>query len=259
MSYTGEPGRPPVRSGFPMSDLCTGFVGAIGTLAALVHKEQTGQGQMVDIAMMDVGISMTSHNLVHYLLTGKVHGPMGSGYDGYPGHETPTTGAYKTKDNKYVCIQATDARKWQPLCRALGHEEWLEDESLKTFEIMREHREKVKPLIEKAFATKTLDEWLDILYKADVPSGPLLDLQGVSTHPQTLARNMVVEIEHVRGGSFKAAGNPIKTTAIPEQVFESPPIYGQHTKGILTEMLGYSKEKIEELSKEEVIFCSAEF
>ena len=248
MSLTGEPGRPPVRAGLPIADLAAGMFAAHGILAALYAREHTGKGQKVDTSLLEAQVALTSYEASGYFVTGEVPTPIGSGHRMMHPYR-----AYKTKDD-YVVVAAMYA--FDKLCRALGREDLARDPRFNSLSNRFEHSKEQDSLLEQIFSTKTTQEWLKILSEGDVPCAPVNTLDKVFSHPQVLDRDMLVTIEHVLGGEIKVVGNPIKMSATPPAArkrFDSPPILGQHTQEILTNLLGYSEEKVEELRREGII------
>jgi CoA:oxalate CoA-transferase len=248
MSYTGEEGREPVRMGFPMGDLAGGIFGVQGVLAALFFRERTGVGQNIDVSMLDCQVALHSYRLQYYFLGGELPVPIGSGHaSGVP------IRAFKAKDGKFIAIDAVVERLWFAFCEALGRPEWKEDPRFNTRAKRLENRPILYRMVEEIFLTKTKDEWMEILVKKGVPSGPVSTLDEVVIDPQVLQRRMVVEMDHPIIGKLKVTGNPVKMSECKEEVFAPHPTLGQHNGEILGNLLGYSKEKIEELKKNQVV------
>jgi crotonobetainyl-CoA:carnitine CoA-transferase CaiB-like acyl-CoA transferase len=226
MSITGEPGRPPVRMGVPMGDL---------------------GGSLFCALAMDCLIALLTYVGQYYLLDGQVPGPMGSAHVSVVPYQ-----AFPTQDI-YIVVAVFVEKFWQALCRVLGAEELADDPRFADNDGRRDHREELIPILEDIFRTRPGEEWLRLLTEAGVPSGPINTLDRVFADPQVAARNMVVEINHPKVGSFRSIGNPIKTLPMPEGPFEPPPMHGQHTQKVLREVLGYSSERVRELIEKGVI------
>jgi crotonobetainyl-CoA:carnitine CoA-transferase CaiB-like acyl-CoA transferase len=183
----------------------------------------------------------------YYLLDGQVPGPMGSGHVSVVPYQ-----AFPTKDI-YIVVAVFVEKFWQALCRVLGLEELVDDPRFADNDRRRDHREELIPILEDVFRTRPGEEWLRLLSKAGVPCGPINTLDRVFADPQVAARNMVVEVDHPKVGRFRSIGNPVKTPPMSEGPFEPPPMHGQHTVKVLEEILGYSRERIEELVEKGVI------
>lgn len=252
MSVVGEPGGPPVHTGFPIADLCGGVFAAFGILAALYEREKTGTGQYIDVSMLDVMISMWAFMGQFYLLSGDIPGPVGSG------HVTNVPlGAYKAKDD-YVIITCPQQKFYENLATVIGKEvekfnSLPKDERFSTPAKRLENRKELEKIINEALSTKNRDEWLKILEEGDVPAAPVNNVAQAFSNPQVLSRNMIVEMDHILGGKIKTIGNPFKMSRVEKEVFNSPPLLGQHNEEILCGLLGYSKEDVEQFKKENVI------
>jgi crotonobetainyl-CoA:carnitine CoA-transferase CaiB-like acyl-CoA transferase len=250
MSITGEPGRPPVRSGIAVSDIGAGMFGAMGILAALHAREHTGVGQKVETSLLESHISMLVYEAAYYLLSGLVPGPVASGHRGHI-----TYGAYKAKD-EYVAVACVNDAQSYNLYRAMGRPDMLTHPKFATPAARFNNREELTAILQEVFLTKPASEWLDILNQHDVPCSRVNTLDKALCEPQVLHRDMVVTIDYAGGGQLGQVGNPIKMSGTPPQVqkvFLSPPLEGQHTDSILSGLLGYPAEKIEMLRREKVV------
>jgi crotonobetainyl-CoA:carnitine CoA-transferase CaiB-like acyl-CoA transferase len=246
VSITGERSRPPVRSGIPIGDMGGGVFSAFGILAALVNRASTAKGQKVDVSMLDVQVSLLNYMATMYFLSGEVPGPIGNEHFVHVPY-----GSFKTKDI-YIILALVGDNFWKPLVEILGVEE-LKAPKYDKRDGRWKDKEKIEAIISKTLATRPGDEWLKLFAEKGIPSGPINSFDRALADPQMLHRNMVVEVGHPLGGSVKQPGNPIKMSAMPEETFSPPPLLGQHTHQVLEELLGYPKEKIEELEREKVI------
>lgn len=245
MSITGHPGAP-ARMGIPMGDLAGGMFGAFAVAAALYQRERTGKGCCIDIGLMDCLVSLFTYVAQYYFHDGVVPGPMGTAHLSVVPYQ-----AFKTKDGHLV-VAAFAEKFWQGLCRALDLTHLMEDPRFVNNDVRRDHKAELIPMLAEAFLTRTTDEWLPILEKEGVPSGPINTLDRVFRDPQVLARRMKIEVEHPKIGTLPMVGNPVKVTDVPEE-FAPPPLLGQHTEEVLSKLLGYSAEEIAELREENVI------
>jgi crotonobetainyl-CoA:carnitine CoA-transferase CaiB-like acyl-CoA transferase len=246
VSITGERNRPPVRSGIPIGDMGGGVFSSFGILAALVSRARTGKGQKVDVSMLDVQISLLNYMATMYFLSGEVPGPIGNEHFVHVPY-----GSFKTKDI-YIILALVGDNFWKPFVEILGVEE-LKDPKYDKRDGRWEDKEKIEAIVSKSLATRPGDEWLELFAKKGIPAGPISPFDRALADPQVLSRNMVVEVGHPLGGSVRQPGNPIKMSGTPGETFEHPPLLGQHTRQILEELLGYPREKVEQLEREEVI------
>jgi crotonobetainyl-CoA:carnitine CoA-transferase CaiB-like acyl-CoA transferase len=247
MSFTGEPGRPPVRLGYPMGDLGGGIFAALAVLGALYYRQVTGEGQCLDIAMLDAQISLMTYRAQYYFLEKVIPEPIGSGHV-----SAVPIRAFKAKDGKYLTIDAAQDKFFQGVCQALGIEAVSKDPRFNSRSARLKNRDALMKILEEKFLGKNRDEWLDLLIKADVPAGPVNNLAEALSDPSVLARNMVVSVDHL-GEEIQMVGNPIKMSKIKEEFFRGAPTLGQHTGEILSQYLGYTPEQINDLRNRQVI------
>ena len=253
MGMTGDPDGSPVRAGPLYGDLCAGMAGALGILAALAARERTGEGQHVDISMLDVQMSLINYHAVMHLVSGI---------------PTPRTGnemqlhvpynSYRATDG-WIFVAVTTDPHWKAFVEALNAPETglenaaldaaaaLRDETLTTRAGRIAGRERINAALETIIATRRRDEWVGILAAAGLTVAPVNTLDEAVQDPQVRSRRMIVEVEHPEGGSYEATGNPFKLSAAGEERFTPPPTLGQHTREVLRDMLGYDDERIERL------------
>ena len=246
MSITGEPGGPPIRAGVPMGDLTSGLFGAVAMLAALHARELTGRGQHIDLSMQDCQVSLLSYIAAMHLLSGDVPRQFGNAHSVYVPYDT-----FQTKD-RWLIIAVVKDDQWARLRDVLGSPA-LQDARFDGYEGRRDHREEVVGAITEALAARGCDEWLERLRAARVPCGPVNDVAHALTDVQVQARDMVVEIEHPEGGSFRTTGNPIKLSETPGESYDPPPLLGQHTDEVLTGLCGKSGADLSRLRQAGVI------
>ncbi|MBI10642.1 MAG: CoA transferase [Rhodospirillaceae bacterium] len=247
MSTTGYgEGHPPLKTGAPICDVMTGMFGAMGVLAAVIHKRATGEGQFVDTSLMESGIAATFHQSSQYVGSGEAPEARGNVH--------PLNGPYEifqTKDGWMTMAAGSDER-WQRLARLFNHEEWIDDPRFaKTPERMA-NLDKVRELLTPFFLEKTRLEWMTLMEKAGIPAGPILDTGEMFADEQTRHRNMVVEVDHSTVGKIETLGPAVKLSKSPASVRRAAPRLGEHSAEVLAEF-GYSKADIDELLNTGVI------
>ena len=246
MSYTGEPGQMPVRMGAPMGDLSGGVFASQGILAALYQREKTGRGQQIDISLVDCQTSLLTYRAQFYLVGNEIARPVGSGHvSAHP------IRAFRTKSFDVV-IDANTESIFIELCDAIGRPGMAQDEKFNSRENRLRNKEELYAILEEAFLGKTGEEWLDLLEKR-IPIAPINTIDKALADPQTLSRNMVVEVEYEGKKKLKILGNPIKMSEVEQEVFKRPPYLGEHTEEILRELLNYSPEQIKEIRNGKVV------
>ena len=216
MSVTGHPGSPPTRIGMSIGDIGSGLYATIGVQAALFHRQLTGKATKVDIGMLDCQVALLENAVMRYQVSGKAPGPLGARHPSITPFE-----AYKTKDG-YIIISAGNDGIFGKLAEALGHPEWANNPYYSSNENRNQNVEKLKTEMESVLINQTTSQWIDILDNFGVPSGPINDIGQAATHPQTIARNMIVSIEDPVTGSMKVAGNPIKISSFADPETRQP-------------------------------------
>jgi len=246
MSYTGEPGRMPVRMGAPMGDLTGGIYAAHGVMAALYQREKTGQGQHIDISLLDSQLSLQIYRGLYYLYAGEIAQPVGSGHV-----SANPIRAFKTKTFDIV-IDANTDKFFQELCEGLDRKELASDPRFVTRADRLKNKEALYDILEKVFLEKPGEEWLQRL-EGRLPAGPINTVDMALSDPQVLARNMVVETTHRSGEKMKLLGTPIKMSPAGEPQFTPPPALGEQTEQVLKDLLNISPLEIKQLREKKII------
>jgi formyl-CoA transferase/CoA:oxalate CoA-transferase len=245
MSITGEDERPPVRIGTALIDAGAGMYAVIGILAALKVKEKTGQGQYIDISLLDSAVSWLTYMASNYFASGKDPRRLGSAHPNIVPYQ-----AYKAKDQYFILAVGNEAI-WQRFCTAVGLD-IADDPRFRTNELRVQNREELNSLLDAFLGQKEADAWIEILDKHRIPCGPINTISRVAAHPQVKHREMVVELDHPKAGPIKVLGNPIKMSGTPLEVKNPPPLLGQNTEEIL-QALGYTEADIQALKTAEVV------
>ena len=229
MSFNGEPGGAPAKIGSPVTDLNAGILAALGIVSAYVHRLKTGQGQFVDTSLFEAGIHQTAWQAAIFFATGTSPGPLGSAHVLAAPYQ-----AFPTKDG-WINIGGANQSNWERVARLVGAPELIVDARFIDNAARMAHREELARLLGERLRLRTTREWLDGLDAAGVPAGPIQSIAEMTADPQTLAREMVVELDHPVAGRTKALGVPVKFARTPGNVRRPAPTFGQHTREVLGE------------------------
>jgi crotonobetainyl-CoA:carnitine CoA-transferase CaiB-like acyl-CoA transferase len=238
MSVTGEPGGPPVKTGNSIADTNAGILAMAGITAAYVHKLKTGEGQVVDTSLIEAALQQTYWQAAIYFATGESSGPTGSAH-----LLTAPYQAFKASDG-WINIGGANQGNWERIAVALGQPAWREDPRFKTNTERMENRAVLVSMMSEIVATRTRAEWIAILDEAGVPVGPVHTMAEALTHPQTLARGMVVDLVHPQAGATRALGCPIHFSKSPTRIDRPAPMLGEHSRELLREY-GYNDSDID--------------
>ena len=247
MSTTGWPGGDPTRSGTAISDVMAGVSLTVGVLAAYIKKQETGQGQKVDVALVDSIVSALEIINQIYLVSGRNPERIGNRYEAaYP------YDSFKAKDGMLV-IGAGNNKLFELLTKLMGQPGLVEDERFNSNPNRVIHHAELKPIIEAWLADYPAQEAVDMILAAGVPAGPINTIEQVTKDPHIAgAREMFVEIEHPVAGKMRITGNQIKMNETPVQFRAAAPLLGQHTQEILAEVLNIDAAEYERLAAEGV-------
>ncbi|HNU85680.1 MAG: CaiB/BaiF CoA-transferase family protein [Pseudomonadota bacterium] len=248
MSITGPEGGPPCRVGSSVGDILTGLQATIGILAALRHRDRTGRGQHVDMAMIDSVFATLENAVARYTISGEIPGPLGGTHPSI----TPFQG-YKTKDGSYVIAAIGTDALFVRFAKVIGRPDLPEDERFKTNPLRTRHREALNGILDPIMMTKTTPEWGEIFEKEGLPYSPINNMKQICEDPHIAYRKMLVDIDQPRVGRMRIAASPIRMSETPGEVYAPAPLLGQHTDEVLKALLGYSDETIAQLKKEGVI------
>lgn len=231
MSLTGQPGAPPTRVGSSIGDISAGLYGAVGINAALYHREQTGQGTLVDVAMLDCQVAMLENALARLAVEGTAPGPLGARHPSITPFDT-----FRAADG-WLVICAGNDRLFSAMAKVLDKPELVNDPRFVNNPSRTQNHEALKAEIEAALAAHAAEHWLETLQEAGVPCGPVNDVAQVVAEPQVAARNMLVSMPAGENDKIKVAGNPIKLSAFPDPSDRpAAPELDAHRQAILKEL-----------------------
>lgn len=251
MSITGErddrPGGGPQKAGVAVSDLMTGTYATVAILAALVHRDRTGEGQWIDMALLDVQVAMLGNMATSYLASGKAPTRWGNAHPNIVPYQT-----FAASDGDIIVAVGNDGQ-FEKFVAAGNLSELGIDERFATNPERVRHREVLVPLLADMVATKTKREWADLLEAAGVPCGVVSNLQEVFENPQVRARGLGVDLPHPSGGVTRLVASPLKMSVTPPKYERPPPMLGQHTEELLSGLLGKSSQQISQLRQQGVV------
>ncbi|MBL6077607.1 CoA transferase [Belnapia sp. T18] len=247
MSLTGEPDGTPQKVGVPVADLFAGLYGCIGILAAVNHRNATGEGQQIDIGMLDTHVAWLANQGMNYLATGENPPRLGNQHPNIAPYQE-----YPTKDG-YIILAVGNDPTFERFCKANGLEHLLADERFATNPKRVQNRQLVTETLTPVMQSKTTAEWIEVLEALKIGCGPINTLEQVFADPHVQARNMVLELPHASGETVKVIANPVKLSATPPAYRSPPPVLGQHTEEVLGGLLGMPAAEIAALREKGVL------
>jgi crotonobetainyl-CoA:carnitine CoA-transferase CaiB-like acyl-CoA transferase len=249
ISMTGEPDRPPVKVPVAVNDVMSGLNAAVGILAALHNRAKTGEGQHIDIALLDVQVGWLFNQGLNYLVGGEIPRRLGTAHPNSVPYQV-----FPTKDG-WIIIAANNDDQWRRFCACANRAELIDDPRFKTNPDRVKNRDEVIAIVEDILRTRTTAQWNECLDAAGVPVGPVNTLAEVFQDLHVLHRGMKISIEHrlAGKGSVDLIGNPIKLSKTAVQYTHAPPTLGEHTREVLEEVLGLSASECDALSRDRVI------
>ena len=247
MSITGEPDGEPQKIGIAVTDIGAGMWSAFAIMAALHHREKSGEGQYIDISMLDAQVAWLTYQAAFFFANGEAPKRMGAAHPTLVPYQ-----AFMCNDGKYINVAVGSERIWGRFCQGMGREDLKDHPDYATNSVRVNHRGAMVSMLQEIFLTRPVAEWVEDLQAANVPCGPINDLADVFADPQVLARNMYLEMPHPTLGSIKQTGLPIKFSLTPGGLDRHPPLLGEHNQEIL-QSLGYSDADVQSLKEQSVI------
>jgi len=241
ISITGEPGHHGVRCGVSIADITAGMNAAFAILTALHARGRTGRGQFIDVSMLEGQLSIMTGVFGAHFADGLVPGPLGTAYGMLLPYQTFRT---KTRD---IAIGVGSDKLWRAFCPLLGLAHLVDDARYVTNKDRNANREPLIDTLQRAFLTKTYEEWEAILMPAGIPMGAINTVDAVVDHPQVAARSAFVTCDHPTAGSIRTVGPPVRLSDTPGAVRRPAPRLGQHTSEVLRDRMGLSESEIARL------------
>jgi crotonobetainyl-CoA:carnitine CoA-transferase CaiB-like acyl-CoA transferase len=243
----GEAGEGPVKVGVALTDILTGLYSTVAILAALAEREHSGEGQYIDMALLDVQVACLANQAMNYLTTGTAPQRLGNAHPNIVPYQD-----FPTADGDIILTVGND-QQFRRFARVAGSEAWADDPRFATNAVRVANRSVLIPLIRQATVFKTTAQWVEALEQAGVPCGPINDLQQVFTDPQVIARGLAIKVEHPLAGVLKQVASPLRLSRTPVEYRCPPPLLGEHTESVLARELGLNAEDIAALRAKGIV------
>ncbi|SUZ49074.1 uncharacterized protein METZ01_LOCUS1928 [marine metagenome] len=249
MSITGEPDGEPQKVGIAVADIGAGMWAAFAVMAAIHNRSHKGegQGQHIDISMMDAQVAWLTYQAANFFANGTPPKRLGAAHPNLVPYQ-----AFMCQDNKYLNLAVGSERIWDRFCEGMGMPELRENPDYKTNIERAQNRAEIVPYLQEIFIKQPVAHWVEKLQAVSVPCGPINNLEDVFSDPQLLSREMFVEMTHPTLGKIKQTGLPLKFSRTPGGLDRPPPLLGEHNQEVLQE-IGFSATEIEELQTQDVI------
>ncbi len=249
MSITGEPGRPPVKTGVAVTDIGAGMLGAFAIMTALFHRatNESQEGQYIDVSMMDLQVSWLTYMAGYYFATGKNPEKTGAAHPSLVPYQT-----FLCQDNKYISIAIGSERLWDRFCKAMDREDLFNHPDYAQNVDRVRNRPQLISLLQDEFDKKPTADWVRQLGDGGIPCAPINAMSDVFTDPQVLARNMLMDVPHPTLGKIKQTGITVRFSETEGSIDRHPPLLGEHTEQILLQH-GYAQADITRFREEEII------
>ncbi len=247
MSVNGPVEGEPYRAGVAIADLAAGIFASNAIVAALFARERVGKGQRIDISLLDSMVALMSYVASNYLVSGEVPQRYGNAHPNIVPYQ-----GFQAKDG-YIALAAGNDNQWTKLCNLIGHPEWAEDDRFSTNPKRLENRDRLVKMVNEIIGGRNSKEWLSLFEQAGLPAAPINDLKQTFSDPQVEARNLRWEVQHPTAGTVPLVASPLNIPTSPTKVRHPPPLLGEHTDEILSDLLEYDGETVQALRAEGVI------
>ena len=249
MSITGEPGGPPIRPGASYGDIAAGMFATVGILSALHEREVSGEGQLVDIGMLDCQVAVQENAFSRYLTTGEVPQPLGTRHPVV----TPFQ-AFQTKDKWIVvAIFGGVVDQWALFCATIERTDLIDHPDYATGWLRTQHYASLEPVLTETLKMRAAEDWLRSFSDVGIACGPVNSIDKVVADPQVQAREMIVDVPKDSHEPFRLINTPVKLSRTPGSVDRLSPELGEHTEEVLREELGYTMVQVEELKRQGIV------
>lgn len=238
MSVTGPAEGEPYRAGVAIADLGAGMFAASAILAALFARERTGNGQRIDISLLDTQVALLSYVASNYLVSGQIPARYGNGHPNLVPYQS-----FQARDGYFAFACGNDTQ-WKRFCERVGKPEWAEDERFAANRARVENRQAVVERLSALFQTQPVQAWLDLCEAIGIPAAPINTVDRVFADPQVAARGMRTAVDHPTAGRVPLVGSPLGIPTSPARVFRAPPTLGQHTTEVLVDLLGCTPDEV---------------
>jgi crotonobetainyl-CoA:carnitine CoA-transferase CaiB-like acyl-CoA transferase len=247
MSVSGPADGEPHKVGVAIVDITAGLFASNAILTALHYRKESGEGQYIDIALLDTQVAWLANVAHNYFATGENPGRYGNAHPNIVPYET-----FPTSDG-YIALAVGSDGQYRKFCQVIERPDLWAEERFQTNANRVKYRDELVPLLQNVFRTRSADEWIDLLVKAGIPVGPINDIPTILNDPQIAVRNMVQEVEHRTAGTIQLLGPVAKMSKTPAQINDAPPVLGADTEAVLSERLNFTPEQIAALREEGVI------
>lgn len=247
MSITGEPDGDPQKVGIAVTDIGAGMWAAFAIITALYHRTQQGEGQYIDISMLDAQVAWLTYQAAYYFANNEAPKRLGAAHPTLVPYQ-----AFMSQDGKFINVAVGSERIWERFCRGIQREDLRDNPDFATNSDRVRNRSTLVPLLQEHFLARPVAKWVEDLQAVNVPAGPINDLADVFSDPQVLHRQMLLEMPHPTLKSIKQTGLPLKFSLTPGGLDRHPPLLGEHNLEIL-QSLGYSDREVEQLAENSVI------
>jgi crotonobetainyl-CoA:carnitine CoA-transferase CaiB-like acyl-CoA transferase len=247
MGITGPEEGPPCRSGVPIIDINAGMFSAVAVLAALRARDLTGQGQHIDLSLLETQVALLTNVASNHLVGGLGHRRLGNAHPNIAPYE-----AFAARD-RWFALAAGNERQWAILCQVLDRPDLQEDPRFADNSARVANRPALREMLDEAFRARDADEWLAEFRRAGLPCGPINTIPEVFEHPQAEARGLTLELDHPTAGRIRIPGFPYEFSNTPARMQLPPPLLGQHTEEVLEDVLGFSKGEVARLREDEIV------
>ena len=247
MSITGPEQGDPVRVGVAITDIMTGIFASNAIMAALFARERTGDGQRIDMSLLDSQVATLSYVASNYLISGQPPQRFGNGHPNIVPYQS-----FEASD-KHIAFAAGNDLQWEKFCLAVGQEDWITDDRFSTNSQRVKNRAVIIPLLDELFLSKNAAEWIALCEQVGIPAAPINSVEDVFQNPQVQARQRVIHTDHPTAGNIPLVASPLNILTDPPTVRYPPPLLGQHTEEILRDLLNLSSDDIKHLQDNHVV------